>query len=172
MIGNTSDSKVITPYLEYTKNIHPSHPHNHTHKHRHKRSPCYIPIPTQAIRPAYSLQLTLTSVRSNAGHHGGVSSSRSDVLARELGEEAGVRLAEGTGASESVDLADTAEVVAAGGVGGGGGRGEQLAIDGGLDDGVDVLENVALGEDVATRADLEGVTGVVVPVVVDLEMVR
>lgn len=116
-----------------------------------------------------SLQVTLTSVASNAGHHGGVSSSSRDVLARELGEEAGIRLAEGTGASESVDLADTAKVVAAGFVGAGGGRGEQRSADGRLDDGVDVLEDVALGEDVAARANLEGVAGVVVPVVVDLE---
>ena len=91
------------------------------------------------------------------------------MLARELGEEARVRLAESARATESVELADTAEIVAAGLVGGGGGRGEQLSADGGLDDGVDVLEDVAFGEDVAAGADFEGVAGVVVPVVVDLQ---
>lgn len=43
-----------------------------------------------------------------------------------------------------------------------------MPADGGLDDGVDVLEDVSFREDVAARADFEGVAGVVVPVVVDL----
>ena len=91
------------------------------------------------------------------------------MLARELGEEARVRLAESARATESVELADTAEIVAAGLVGGCGGRGEQLSADRGLDDGVDVLEDVAFGEDVAAGADFERVARVVVPVVVDLQ---
>lgn len=44
-----------------------------------------------------------------------------------------------------------------------------MSADGGLDDGLDVLEDVAFGEDVAAGADFEGVAGVVVPVVVDLQ---
>lgn len=43
-----------------------------------------------------------------------------------------------------------------------------MAVDRRLHDSVDVLEDVALGQDVAARADFEGVPAVVVPVVVDL----
>lgn len=74
--------------------------------------------------------------------------------------------------SESVDLADTAEVGAAHLVLSSGWGSEEGAVNGGLDNGVDVLEDVALSEDVATGADLEGVAGVVVPVVVDLSEIR
>lgn len=44
-----------------------------------------------------------------------------------------------------------------------------MSADGGLHDGLDVLEDVALGEDVAAGANFESVAGVVVPVVVDLQ---
>lgn len=51
---------------------------------------------------------------------------------------------------------------------GGIGRGKQLSINGALDNGINVLEDVALSQDIAARSDFEGVSGGVVPVVVDL----
>jgi hypothetical protein len=48
-----------------------------------------------------------------------------------------------------------------------------LAADGGFDDGGDVLEDVALGQDHGPRVDFKGVAGGVVPVVVYLvQMIR
>lgn len=44
-----------------------------------------------------------------------------------------------------------------------------MAVHGGFNDGVDVLEHVALGEDHAARTDFEGVAGGVVPVIIDLK---
>ncbi|GMF76829.1 unnamed protein product [Aspergillus oryzae] len=93
--------------------------------------------------------------------------SCSDVLARELRDDGGISLAEGTGAAEGVDLASTAEDGLALLVGGGIGGAEELSADGGLNRGIDVLESVTLGEDVATGADLEGVALNIVEVVVD-----
>jgi hypothetical protein len=92
-----------------------------------------------------NLQVTLSSIGSNARNNSTISRSRGNVLAREVAEEPGISLAERTRRSESVDLARAAEVAAALGVGGGVGRGEQLAGDGGLDDGGNVLEDVAFG---------------------------
>jgi hypothetical protein len=51
---------------------------------------------------------------------------------------------------------------------GGIGRGKQLSINGALNNGINVLEDVALGQDVAAGSDFEGVSAGVVPVVVDL----
>lgn len=112
--------------------------------------------------------MALSSVGGNARSNLAVSSRRSNVLALELGQEASVCLAEGTGVAESVHLAGTAEVGRAGLVGASAGRSEDLTLDGALSHGRDVLEDVALGEDVGAGANLEGVAGVVVPVVVDL----
>jgi hypothetical protein len=120
------------------------------------------------VQAAYSLQLTLARVGGNAGNNGVVGSSRGNVLALEVREEVRISLAEGAGASEAVDLAGAAQVRGANLVGGGVGGGEELAGDGGLGDGLDVLEDVSFGDDVGAGADLEGVAGVVVPVVVDL----
>lgn len=78
-------------------------------------------------------------------------------------------MVEGTRAAESVELAGSAEIGRADGVGVGVGGSEESAADGGLHHDVDVLEDVALRENVTARADLEGVPGVVVPVVVDLD---
>lgn len=64
-------------------------------------------------------------------------------------------------------MADTAEGGGARGSRVGRGNGEELAIDRGLNGGTNVLEDVALGQNVATGADLESVAAVVVPVVVD-----
>lgn len=114
------------------------------------------------------LQLTVASIGSNAGNKGVVGSGGSNILALELREDVRISLAEGAGASEAVDLAGVAQVRGADLVGGGVGGGEELAGDGGLGDGLDVLEDVAFGDDVGAGADLKGVAGVVVPVVVDL----
>lgn len=123
----------------------------------------YFPIP-----PLSFLQVTLTSVASDARGNLRVRISRGNVLALELGQEASVSLVEGTRVTEAVDLAVTAEVRRALSVGVGVGRSKELAVNGVLDGGGDVLEDVTLSEDVAALTDLEGVAGVVVPVVVDL----
>jgi hypothetical protein len=47
-------------------------------------------------------------------------------------------------------------------------RGKQLSINGALNNGINVLEDVALSQDITARSDFEGVSGGVVPVVVDL----
>lgn len=60
---------------------------------------------------------------------------------------------------------------AADSVGGAIGGGEQLSSNRSLDRSNNVLEHVTLSEDVATSADLEGVAGVLEPVVVDLAYV-
>ena len=113
--------------------------------------------------------MALTSAGRDARGNVAVGRGRSNVLALEVSQEALVGLVEGAGAAEAVELAGAAEVGRADFVGVGVGGGEQGTVDGGLGDNVDVLEDVALGENVATLADLEGVAGVVVPVVVNLE---
>ena len=123
--------------------------------------------PSFELVSSLHLQLTLTSVGGNAGGNSTVSGSRGNVLAREIGQEVSVGLAEGTAGSEAVDLTDAAKGGGAGGSRAGGGDGEELAINGGLNGGTNDLENVALGQNVTTRADLESVAAVVVPVVVD-----
>lgn len=113
------------------------------------------------------LQVTLASISLNVGHNLSVGSSRSNVLALKVRQETLIRLAESTGRSKSVDLAITSEVGGANLVNASARRSEQLSINGRLNNSIDVLENVALGEDVTTGTDLECVAGVVVPVVVD-----
>lgn len=120
------------------------------------------------VQAAYSLQLTVASMGGDAGGNGVVGGSGSNILALELREEVCISLAKGARASEAVDLAGVAQVRGADLVGGGVGRGEELAGDGGLGDDLDVLEDVSFGDDIGAGADLEGVAGVVVPVVVDL----
>lgn len=113
----------------------------------------------------------LNSAKSSASRETSdsrVSSSRSDVLALEVGQEVGVAAGKGARASEAVDLASVAEVRRADGVSRGARAGEELAGEaGGLDRSNDVLEDIALGDDLATGTNLESVAGVVVPVVVD-----
>ena len=111
----------------------------------------------------YSLNASETSsVLDVLGGLGG--SSRGDVLAVEVGEEAGVRASKGARAAVSVRLAVVAEgslacsVVA--------GRGEDLAGKAGLSRRVNVLEDVALRDDLGARVSLESV-GNGVEVVVD-----
>jgi hypothetical protein len=118
-------------------------------------------------------KLTLTGVSINTGNNGSVSRSRSNVLSSKVGQESSISAAtEGSGRSESIELAGTAEVRAADSVGVAIGRGEQLSSNRSLDNSNDVLEHVTLSENVAASADLEGVAGVVEPVVVDLACIR
>lgn len=60
-----------------------------------------------------------------------------------------------------------AESGGAGCVGAGAWTGEELAGESGLNGCSDVLEDVALGHNLGARADLEGMTGIVIPVVVN-----
>lgn len=116
--------------------------------------------------------MSLTSVAGDARGNSRVSISRSNVLTLELGQQASVGLVEGTRVTEAVDLAVPAEVRRALSVGASIRRSEELAINGVLDGSSNVLENITLSKDVTTLTNLEGVAGVVVPVVVDLFMVN
>ena len=95
--------------------------------------------------------------------------SRSNVLAVEVDQEAGVRGAsEVAGRAESVQHAVVAEVRVAYLVGAGAGGGEDAAVDRALlDRVVDVLEDVALCDNLSAAADFESVALDLVPVVVD-----
>lgn len=114
------------------------------------------------------LQLPLSSIRVDTRHNRGISRRRRNILAREVGQEGRVRLLEGTRAAKPINLARTAKIAAALGIGRAIGRREQLPGNRRLDDRVDILENVALGQDHTAGTDLESVSGAVVPVVVDL----
>lgn len=116
--------------------------------------------------------MSLASVAGDARGNLRVSISRSNVLALELGQQASVVLVEGTRVTEAVDLAVPTKVRRALSVRASVRRSEELAINRVLDRGSNVLENVTLSKDVATLTDLEGVAGVVVPVVVDLSIVN
>lgn len=111
------------------------------------------------------LDLTNTSTVTDVsvGVGGGISAG--DVLAAEVLEEAGVGAREGARGAEGVGLAAAAEGAAAGAAAVG--DGEELAADGLVNGVGDVLEDVALGQDVAAGVDLEGVARVGVEVVVD-----
>lgn len=116
--------------------------------------------------------MSLTSVAGDARGNRGVSISRSNVLALELGQQASVGLIKGTRVTEAVDLAVPAKVRRALSVGASVRRSEELAINRVFDGGSNVLEDVTLSKNVATLTDLEGVAGIVVPVVVDLSIVN
>lgn len=109
----------------------------------------------------------VSSIRRNGSHHRGDSrTGRGNVLAGKVGQEGGGGVAHGSAGAKDVDLARAAEARRAGRAA----RREHLAGEAaGLDLDGDVLEDVALGQDVGAAADLEGVAGggVVVPVVVD-----
>lgn len=114
------------------------------------------------------LEIALASIGLDIGHNLTVRGGRGNVLTLELGQESLIGLVEGTRAAEAVDLTGTAKVAAADGVGVCVRGGEKLSINGVFNDSVDVLEDVTLSQNVATSADLEGMTAVVLPVVVDL----
>lgn len=112
--------------------------------------------------------MSLTSVFNNARGNIAVRISSRNVLTLKLGQKTLIRLLESSRVTKPVNFTSAAEIGLAVGVSGGIGGGEELAIDGIFDGGVDVLEDISFSEDVAAFADFEGVAGVVVPVVVDL----
>lgn len=120
------------------------------------------PCPSRPV-----LDLTETSGLGDARNDTRSSSSRSDILALEVGDEAGrADGVEFARAAERVDLASTAQSRRAGRATGAGG--ENLAArSAGIDGVCDVLEDVALGDDGGAGADFESVAAVGVPVVVD-----
>lgn len=111
-------------------------------------------------------QVTLTSISLNTSHNRSVSSSRSNILALKVDQERLIRLRKGTRGSKSIDLAHTTQVSRADLVSGSIRGSEKLSINRRLNNSINVLENVALSQDVTTRTDLERVAAVVVPVVV------
>lgn len=113
-------------------------------------------------------KLAHTSVGVDVRNDSAGSRGRGNVLASKVGEEVGIAGAEGAGATESVDDTGAAERCGARAAGRGAGDGEELTGLAGFDGEDDVLEDVALCEDVGTGSDLEGVARVLVPVVVDL----
>lgn len=76
-------------------------------------------------------------------------------------------MAESPRAAESIDLAHVSKVGRADLIRVAIRRGKQLPINGALNNGIDVLEDVALGQNVAARSNFKGVSAGVVPVVVD-----
>lgn len=111
--------------------------------------------------------MTNTGVGHGPFGNVGRGASAGNGLALELAEKAGVSAVHGAGTTESVEMAGAAEVGLALSVGVGIRGAEESAVLR-LDDGVNVLEDVALSEDVAALADLEGVAVEVVEEVVDL----
>jgi hypothetical protein len=100
-------------------------------------------------------RLDLAVANVGSGDRAG-SSSRSNVLALEVTEEARVGRGEGTRAAEGVVLAAAADVRAADTTTAG--NSEILASSAGLDHGSHVLNLVSLSKDVATLSELESVT--------------
>lgn len=115
---------------------------------------------------ASCLYFSVASRRSDSLGSTG-STCRRNVLAAEIGEEAGRSSRQGAGAAVGIDLAYVSEVGGASCVGGAIWRGEHEACDGRVLGGDDVLEDVALGDDHGARVNLKGVARVGVPVVVD-----
>ncbi len=89
--------------------------------------------------------------------------SGGNVLAREVGEKAGVSAGQRAGATEAVGLAGVAEIRGAGRVA----TREELTSATGLERCLDVLEDAALDNDLGASAELKRMSLAVVPVVVD-----
>lgn len=116
----------------------------------------------------YTIHLGNTEARLGLSSLGiVVGASRSNGLALEVVEEARVGTVEGARAAIAVELAGAAE----GGLADVGGGGVDDAVETAsiarLDGVLDILENVALGEDLGAGLDLEGVVPDIVEVVVD-----
>lgn len=112
------------------------------------------------------LDLANTSVGSDTAGNTASRHSTSNILALEVNQESGIDGAEAARATERIDLAHTAQRRRADLVGGGIGASEDLAdaLEERCDD---VLEDVALGQDVGVAgAAVERVPAVGVPVVV------
>ena len=114
-----------------------------------------------------TLQLTLTSVGSNAGNNRGISRSRSNILSREVSKERSISLAESTRRSEPVNLANTTKVSTTLSIGSSIRRSKQLSRNRRLNNSRNVLEHVAFSKDVAAGTNLKRMSRVRVPVVVD-----
>lgn len=108
------------------------------------------------------LQVTLTSRR---GRRSASCIGRGNRLTLELGQHINSRPGERPGAGELVGDTVPADIGLTSSRGTRGSK--QLALDAGLDGSGDVREEITLSEDVGAGADLKGVAGVVVPVVVD-----
>ena len=119
--------------------------------------------PKQLNQTTDSSDLTNTSSASNSGAR---RSSGSNRLALEIGQEGSISSTKSTRATESVQLAGVAKGGSAGSIGSGSGGTEQLSSVA-EKRGHDVLEDVALSNDLATGSDVESVARVGIPVVVD-----
>lgn len=114
------------------------------------------------------LQFPLSSIRVDTRHNRGISRRRCNILAGKVRQEGRIRLLESTRAAKPINLARSAKITAALGISRTIGRREQLPGNRRLDDGVDILEHIALGQDHTAGTDLESVSGAIGPVVVDL----
>lgn len=114
---------------------------------------------------------SLDSTKASAGRetgNTGVSGSRSNILATEVGQKIGVAAWKCARAAKAVDLAYMAEVRWADGVGSGARAREELTSEARCLEWCSyILEDVAFSDDLAASTDFEGVSGVIVPVVVD-----
>lgn len=115
-----------------------------------------------------NLNVSLTSILNNTRRNGTICISRSNTLPLELRQQPLISLIESPRATESIHLACSAEIRLAGRVSRGIRGGESLAINGSLNGCLDVLEDVSFCEDIAAVTDFEGVTAVIMEVVVYL----
>lgn len=95
------------------------------------------------------------------------SAGRGNILAAETRQDAGISAGQSARGAVRVDFAVVAKVLLALRVGRRARAGENLSTESGLHGLLDVLEDIALSNDLSTRVGLEGVVGVAVEVVVD-----
>lgn len=135
-------------------------------------SPCERSPPLKMFNNNRSslLNSTLSSARRHSALYTSIRSRTSNILPFKIHQESSISFIKCSRAAESIDHTSASQVCAAHSVCGRVGRGEELAVHGRFNDGVDVLEHVTLGEDHATGTNFEGVAGGVVPVVVDLKL--
>lgn len=131
-----------------------------------------LPVCSKLRKTSY---FALSGIGKNIGRDYGIRSSRCDILACEISQEASIGLTtESPRAAKPVQLANTTEVCAAVLIGSRIRAGEQLTIDRSLYNSWDVLENIALHQNKTTSPNFKGVpVGVaVIPVIVHLIRVR
>jgi hypothetical protein len=133
--------------------------------HRKQHLHCFPVIPEVINTPTNHLDSSETSTGSKASD--GRNRLSLSTLSTERAEEARIGTRQRTGVIVLVNLANVTNIAGASSVGGSiragkDGTGRSL-----LDSGLDVLEEVSLGENLGFVAGLEGVAGVVGPVVVD-----
>lgn len=112
------------------------------------------------------LKISNTSIGSDRADNSASRSSRSGILALEVGQESGIHHVKAARATKSIELAIVSEVASADIVCRGRGRCEDLTTDRGQQRSDDVLEDITLGDDLGARLGVKGMPTVGVPVIV------